>query len=153
MMILSASGQFEVSENGTSVVSGIVHVLSKPESQRMNPSLIPDYNEPQEMTTRDIYKELRLRGYQYAGLFRGIKSASITGREAMIEWTNNYCTFLDNMLQLSMISIDTRGLYVPTGIKKIVIDVKHHMNVHRQMSEEKCKSRSTLIVNQTFYCE
>lgn len=121
------------------MVSGIVHALSHPARERIDPALIPNANESQEMTSKDIYKEFRLRGYHYSGLFRGIKSSSITGKEAMINWSNNYVAFMDNMLQLSLISTDTRGLFVPTGIKKIVIDVKHHMNELREMPEEKCE--------------
>lgn len=121
-------------------MSGAIHALSHPERERIDPNIIPDYNEPQVMTTKDIYKEFRLRGYQYSGLFRGIKTSSVTGKEAMIKWSNNYTAFLDNMLQLGLISTDTRNLFIPTGIKKIVIDVDHHKNELQEMTEEKCNN-------------
>lgn len=126
-------------ESGVAVVSGFVRALSNPAREKIDPLFVQNANEPQVMTTKDIYKEFRLRGYHYSGLFRGLESSSVTGKEAFIKWSNNYVAFMDNMLQLSLISTDTRGLFVPTGIKKIVIDVKHHMNELRQMSEEKSK--------------
>lgn len=134
-------------ESGACVVSGVVRALSNPTQQRINPAFIPCANEPQVMTTKDVYKELKLRGYHYTGLFRGIKTCSVTGKEASINWSNNYVAFMDNMLQLSLISTDTRGLYVPTGIKRIVIDVKHHMNELRKMGEEKCKKKIVKVCN------
>lgn len=97
-------------------------------------------NEEEVMTTKDIYKELKLRGYQYANLFRGLKSSSITGKQGHIAWTSNWVTFLDNMLQIKILGIDTRNLYVPTEIQKLVIDTKLHAEcIHNITSKEKCK--------------
>lgn len=36
---------------------------------------------------------------------------------------------MDNMLQMQIIREDTRGLFVPTSIQKLVIDVKKHVQV------------------------
>ncbi|XP_011707051.1 PREDICTED: fatty acid synthase-like, partial [Wasmannia auropunctata] len=80
----------------------------------------------EHMTTRDIYKELKLRGYQYSGLFRGLKSASISGKNGHIIWRNNWVTFMDNMLQMYIIGCDTRDLYVSTSIQKLVINPELH---------------------------
>jgi len=78
------------------------------------------------MTARDIYKELKLRGYQYSGWFRGLKSASISGSQGQIIWKNNWVTFMDTMLQMLIIGYDTRDLYVPTSIQKLVINPMLH---------------------------
>ena len=80
------------------------------------------------MKTRDIYKELKLRGYQYNGVFRSLKNATTDGTKGTILWKNNWVAFMDNMLQIKIISGDTRGLFVPTGIAKLVIDPKSHIN-------------------------
>lgn len=84
-------------------------------------------NEKEVMKMKDIYKEFRLRGYQYTGLFRGLKSSSTTGKQGHITWTYDWLTFLDNMLQMKILGIDTRSLYVPTKIQKLVIDTKLHV--------------------------
>lgn len=92
------------------------------------------------MTTKDIYKELKLRGYQYTNWFRGIKSLSTTGKQGHIAWTKNWVTFMDYMLQVNILGIDMRNLYVPTEIQKLVIDTKLHAQyIQNITSEEKCK--------------
>jgi len=59
------------------VVTGKVHATSNPKQELIPNSLLPEDDEEEEhMTARDIYKELKLRGYQY--WFRGLKSASIS---------------------------------------------------------------------------
>ena len=80
------------------------------------------------MSTRDIYKELRLRGYHYSGMFRSLKSATIDGTKGTILWKNNWVTFMDNMLQMQILGSDTRGLFVPTAIAKLIIDTKSHLS-------------------------
>lgn len=35
---------------------------------------------------------------------------------------------MDNMLQLQILLTDTRSLYVPTGIEKLIIDPQLHLN-------------------------
>lgn len=80
------------------------------------------------MTSRDVYKELRLRGYHYTGLFRGIKSVSLDGSKGHISWYSNWVAFMDNMLQMQILGEDNRGLFVPTSIKKMVIDTKAHLS-------------------------
>lgn len=87
------------------------------------------------MTSKDIYKELRLRGYQYSGLFRGIKSASTDGKRGHINWQANWVTFMDCMLQMKILTIDSRSLYVPTRIDKLVIDPQLHMQMIRENPE------------------
>lgn len=83
----------------------------------------------QQMTTKDVYQELRLRGYQYSGLFYGIKSCDLQGTAGQITWSNNWVAFMDNMLQMKILGTDTRGLFVPTGISKMVIDCKRHLSL------------------------
>ncbi|XP_011705711.1 PREDICTED: fatty acid synthase-like, partial [Wasmannia auropunctata] len=110
-------GKFEIMEGDSVVVTGIVHETSNLEQEMIPTDQLPNNNDEEEhMSARDIYKELKLRGYQYSGLFRGLKSASISGKNGHIIWTNNWVTFVDNMLQMRIIGYDTRDLYVPTSI-------------------------------------
>lgn len=92
------------------------------------------------MDTKDIYKELRLRGYQYSGLFRSLKSASVTGKNGHITWTGNWVAFMDNMLQMMILRHNSRSLFVPTKIRKFIIDPKYHVQVFENLPiEERCK--------------
>ena len=127
-MYFAGSGSFEVVHGGTAVVSGFVRMTTKPEKEKMYSELSIDDNEKEELTSDDIYKELRLRGYQYSGLFRSIKRCTLSGSRGHIAWYNNWVAFMDNMLQFTLLSSDTRGLFVPTGIEKLVIDTKSHLS-------------------------
>lgn len=118
-------------------MTGFIRATQNPADERINPDLTPKLEMEEDMQTRDVYKELRLRGYQYSGLFRSIKSASIKGEKGHIAWANNWVAFMDNMLQMQILGSDTRGLFVPTGIQKLVIDTKVHLNQIRAMGEEK----------------
>jgi fatty acid synthase len=78
--ITPVSGQFEVSESDGLVVSGRIYVPNSPVLE------VPVYEnrslkeeEVIHLTTSDIYKELRLRGYDYGGMFQGILSATNKG--------------------------------------------------------------------------
>jgi len=91
------------------------------------------------MNIKDIYKELKLRGYQYTDTFRGLRSASITGKNGHIAWTDNWVTFIDNMLQIMILGQNSRSLFVPTRIRKAVIDPKSHKKYIEKLSNEKTR--------------
>jgi fatty acid synthase len=81
VMVQKGSGKFEVVEGHTAIVSGSVH---QPEdiSREMAPMEPPKPvhgDDLLELTSRDIYKELRLRGYNYQGIFRSLVSADNLG--------------------------------------------------------------------------
>ncbi|XP_067207658.1 fatty acid synthase-like isoform X2 [Linepithema humile] len=121
--IQKESGKFEVTEGDSIVVTGVVHAVSNAEQEMVpNDLLLVDTDEKEHMTSRDIYKELRLRGYQYSGAFCGLNSATISGSKGHITWIGNWVTFMDNMLQMCIIGKDTRDLYIPTSIEKLVIN-------------------------------
>ncbi|KAJ3652425.1 hypothetical protein Zmor_018392 [Zophobas morio] len=68
----------------------------------------------------DIYREFYLRGYNYSGLFKSIERCNPEASVGLIKWE-------DNLL-----------LFVPIGIKKIIIDpLKHADIVNQQNSEER----------------
>ncbi|KAK0096040.1 hypothetical protein PV326_006670, partial [Microctonus aethiopoides] len=135
VVIQKGTGRFEIVEGGVAVVTGYVQSTSKPHVEKMNPPLIKN-NEEEEMTNKDFYKELRLRGYNYDGLFKGIKSATTSGSRGTIAWANNWVAFMDNMLQLQILGMDSRSLCVPTAIQKLVIDTKMHLNRIRAMPDD-----------------
>jgi fatty acid synthase len=80
-MVQKGSGKFEVVEGGAAIVSGSVYLptdISR-EIVPMEPPKPVNDDELLELTTRDIYKELRLRGYNYQGFFRSLVSADNLG--------------------------------------------------------------------------
>lgn len=116
------SGKFEVCEEDSIVMTGELSTEVDPKQKTASFDLLPDNKEEEHMNTQDIYKEFKLRGYQYSGAFRGLISASITGNKGHVVWTNNWVTFMDTLLQLNIFGKDTKSLYVSTSIRKIVID-------------------------------
>lgn len=130
------SGKFEISEGSTTVVSGTIRKTSNPSQEMISPQFLEEVDDEEALTTKDIYKELKLRGYEYTGLFRAIKTASIKGTSGRISWKKNWAAFMDNMLQMKLLGIDTRALYVPTAIRKLVIDVKSHNDKVRNFTED-----------------
>ncbi|GLH14323.1 Uncharacterized protein GBIM_18680, partial [Gryllus bimaculatus] len=71
-----------------------------------------------DMGAKHVYKCMRLRGYNYQGLFRCIHSASSDGTGALIRWSN-WISFLDGILQVQILAKDSTQLYVPTSIQKL----------------------------------
>ncbi|KAK0083564.1 hypothetical protein PV325_008602 [Microctonus aethiopoides] len=136
VMIQKGTGRFEVGEGGEAVATGRIHFTQNPSTEKINPSL-PDDDGTEQIASRDFYKELTLRGYQYEGLFKGIKCSTINGSRGRLEWTNNWVAFMENMLQMQIFGIDSRNLVVPTGIQKLIIDTEEHYEQICSMSDTK----------------
>lgn len=83
--IMEATGDFEIIESGGLVATGKILVATDSVSLvRDMPFKEHDVGSSGdsldlELTCADIYKELRLRGYDYGPTFQGILSASSTG--------------------------------------------------------------------------
>lgn len=124
--ILEGSGDFTVCEGGAVLVSGKVRLpedaaaerlpLEEPAAAADEPGLLP-------LAADDIYKELRLRGYNYAGAFRGIRGTDARGMHGELEWTGNWVSFMDTILQFGIVGdVQQRELYLPTRVQRVVID-------------------------------
>lgn len=98
------SGQFEITENGITVVSGVVREVESSDSAANECSNVEQFDgNCAVLEKKDFYKELRLRGYHYQHLFQGIEKASCNGRQALIKWHDNWPAFLDSMLQVNAV--------------------------------------------------
>ncbi|KAL1501269.1 hypothetical protein ABEB36_006624 [Hypothenemus hampei] len=134
---INRSGEFEVVESNVAVVTGRIKYVLKDELTDI--PLPTDISKSKEtsMTSKDIYKELRIRGYNYKGKFRGIQECDASVQMGKIKWDANWITFIDNMLQLKIIQEDTRLLYVPTGIHRLYINAKKHTEYVTSFNDEK----------------
>src|SRR5437868_1794539 len=75
----------------------------------------------------DIYKELRIMGYDYSGEFRGLKNIRTNDFQhfrGVSEWKGNIVPYLDSLLQSMILSTPFRKLMVPVMLKSIKIDPK-----------------------------
>jgi fatty acid synthase len=79
------------------------------------------------LDSNDIYKELRIRGYDYGPKFRRIQDLRIEDSEKVygnIEWTGNMIPFMDALLQSQAIALPFRKLFVPVMISSLRCDPK-----------------------------
>ncbi|XP_044732180.1 fatty acid synthase-like [Chrysoperla carnea] len=139
MMIQKGTGNFEILESDSVVVTGRLKRLPHNSKELLKlPEVKPIVNDTDKLplNSRDIYKELRLRGYNYQNEFKGIISTDNSGFVGQIQWKPNMWTaFMDNMLQLQILQEDARYLYVPTSIRKLTIYPHEHFQ-HIQEHED-----------------
>lgn len=87
IMVQKGSGNFEVVEGGAAIVTGRIYVPENIDKECVNMPPLKDTESKPDMLplgSRDVYKELRLRGYNYKGLFRGITQANNEGKNFYI---------------------------------------------------------------------
>ncbi|XP_006869546.1 PREDICTED: fatty acid synthase [Chrysochloris asiatica] len=136
--LLEASCAFEVSENGNLIVSGKVQRWEDPDPKIFdNRDGLPpaDPKATFHLAQGDVYKELRLRGYDYGPHFQGILETNLEGTTGKLLWMDNWVTFLDTMLQMSILGSTQRSLRLPTRIGAIHIDPTTHQQRLRDQAQ------------------
>ena len=79
------------------------------------------------LTKDDIYKDLRVRGYDYSGEFQKLRQIRTNDFKTLLgecEWDGNVVSFLDNLLQAQLLALPSRKLMIPVVIKHMRIDPK-----------------------------
>nr|XP_027196308.1 fatty acid synthase-like [Dermatophagoides pteronyssinus] len=119
--LMESNGEFTICENNMIVVSGKIQL---PEGSPVKLQEILD-EKPKVQTIRlagkEVYKELRLRGYDYGHNFQGIIDAD--SNEGRLKFSN-WVVLADNMLQLGILSKNNRGLYLPVRFQSVRCDPK-----------------------------
>ncbi|VAW64320.1 Malonyl CoA-acyl carrier protein transacylase [hydrothermal vent metagenome] len=118
---LPTTHQFEVVERDDLVASG--HVTFGDEIV-LPDVYLPEKNDKDKavfMDAADVYKELRLRGYNYGPAFRALNKVSTDGCYIDINWDNNWVTYMDCLLQASVVRFE-RNTIMPTYIRRMTID-------------------------------
>lgn len=132
VMIHRGTGAFEISEASSPVVTGTIKVLETVKFSEMFP--VDGPSDTVVLDTRNFYKELRLRGYHYKDEFRSVVQARSDGSGGQIQWSLNFATFMDCMLQLNILALDTRNLMIPIGIERIQINTNLHYQIAKQIN-------------------
>ncbi|XP_059181217.1 LOW QUALITY PROTEIN: fatty acid synthase [Centropristis striata] len=140
--LMPATSKFEVSENGNLTVSGKVCVLEDAAldafHSQINNQPVSDHCDPKlKLTAHDVYKELRLRGYDYGKSFQGILESNNTGDSGKLQWSGNWVSFLDTMLQMIVVGLSGRSLRLPTRIRSMCVDPALHLDKVSRCPEEK----------------
>lgn len=133
-MIHYGNGSFEVSEGTTSIVTGRIFAVEKPTALTKLPTAPPSAYPL--LHQEDFYKELRIRGYHYSNAFQSVRSASSEGHFGHIAWDQNWVSFMDCILQIVILSKDTRSLLLPTRIQQLRINPSDHMAQFEQLDPE-----------------
>ncbi|KMQ84683.1 fatty acid synthase, partial [Lasius niger] len=126
--ILERTGDFVVHEAGTVVFSGNIRAAERIDKDRLDLLSLPIPPVEKELlllNIDDIYKELRLRGYEYNGIFKGIKSCDSNFNIGEIHWFNEWSSYIDNMFQLKLLASD-RELVYASKIRYAAIDPVSH---------------------------
>ncbi|XP_055640185.1 fatty acid synthase-like [Toxorhynchites rutilus septentrionalis] len=134
VMLQKVSGRFEIMDGTTPLVVGYARQLEDSFTG------FPPCEKRESQTTlltKDFYKELRLRGYHYNGLFKSVLEAANDGSSAKIEWKGNWVPFLDSVLQIGIIAVDSRSLMVPTAIESLTIYPQQHLSLMSRDAEER----------------
>ncbi|XP_071781118.1 fatty acid synthase [Centroberyx gerrardi] len=140
--LMPATNKFEVSENGNLAVSGKVSILEDAaldsfHAQMGKPVAKDDGDPKMKLTAHDIYKELRLRGYDYGKTFQGILESNNAGDSGKLQWSGNWVTFLDTMLQMIVVGLSGRSLRLPTRIRSVCVDPALHLEKVSEYAEGK----------------
>ncbi|KAL7036629.1 hypothetical protein ACKWTF_008882 [Chironomus riparius] len=132
IVVQPGTGRFEISEGNTALVTGIVRLHDQVELANIK----TNRESKKILATSDFYKELRLRGYHYSGLFKSVLESSYDGTYGCVKWTDNWIPFLDCLLQIQIVAKDTRSLFIPTSIQRMVIDPTKHFTSDTNQKEE-----------------
>ncbi|XP_033150589.1 fatty acid synthase [Drosophila busckii] len=123
------TGKFEICESGSLAVSGKITIPENIDNEELLLDPPIESTVAQQLATSDVYKELRLRGYDYGGIFRGILSSDTVASAGNLKWEDNWISFMDTMLQFSILSKNLRELYLPTRIERAVINPLKQMQL------------------------
>ena len=137
--IFEGTGAFEICESGSSAVTGKIRIPENIEKEQLDLPVPVLSNEPDllELKTNDVYKDLRLRGYDYSGVFQGIKSSDNRGVCGNLDWSDNWISFMDTMLQFAILGKDTRDLFLPTRLQYAAINPALHLQTVEKLQEDK----------------
>ncbi|KAK8774421.1 hypothetical protein V5799_011044 [Amblyomma americanum] len=135
--MMPVSGEFEVCEDRAVVARGRIRVAEKGEKLLdKDPPGAPEEAVAYDLNSEGIYKELKLRGYEHCGAFRGILKADLQNPYAKLKWDDNWVTFLASMLQLFTLGHPLRSFLQLVRIQSCRIDPEAHIQALGKVKEE-----------------
>lgn len=124
--LMETSGDFSVSEGGAVIVTGKIFADEDPlHLQHMLKSDSaggPMYEEEIILSHKELYKEMRVRGYDYGPNFQGLHELSLNAHRGKIAYNEKWVCFADALLQLCIMSLKTRAYYLPVRFQSIRCD-------------------------------
>nr|QNL15121.1 fatty acid synthase 1 [Meteorus pulchricornis] len=138
--IFDGTGDFEICEGGSPAVTGKIRSSENIGKDQLSfeQQTISEYENECDilnLNTSDIYKDLRLRGYDYSGIFQGIVRSNNRGIIGELAWTDDWISFMDTMLQFSILGKDTKDLYLPTKLQYAAINPMGHLEMAQNLDD------------------
>lgn len=126
---MKGGAHFVIMESGTITTTGLVRVPENAANFLRHQGVLDAVQEFEgkechlELKNKDIYKEFRLRGYDYGPEFQVVEHLRVIGDKACATVNfKNWVTFLDGMIQMAVIGRPIRGLYLPVRLNTFRID-------------------------------
>ncbi|XP_022827106.1 fatty acid synthase-like [Spodoptera litura] len=116
------SNKFEVSQNDIRIASGIVSGV-KVVKYNQDPEIMANDEKEIILNSEDVYNIFRSRGYSYRDQFKSIESSTLDHKKAFVQWSGEWVTFLDSLIQLTTLSRNHEGISTPKFIRKIRISI------------------------------
>ena len=128
-MLFQNLGDFVILENGNTTCVGKIrssdeYILNV--QNLINESPKEQYFES-EIEMNDIYKDLKIMGYDYGPNFRGLRRIMTNDFDTFhgqVQWEGNWVTFMDSLLQTMAVVMPFRKMMVPVMIKQLRCDPK-----------------------------
>ncbi|KAF7488070.1 Fatty acid synthase [Sarcoptes scabiei] len=144
--LLQGNGEFIVFESNNVVCTGRAFVMENEDGLEIQDSIDVaveedrkqrDSSEFDYLVTREIYKELRIRGYDYGPKFQGLVEARSDGCIGKVKWDGHFISFMDCVLHISLVALPLRALFVPVGFDSVRIDPKVLFGEIERVKQEK----------------
>jgi len=116
---LAATRRFEIVYDNELVASGTAVAGAEVTWPTLSKPSAP--SDTLTLAAADIYKELRLRGYQYGSAFQGLRAASANAKQFQVAWNGNWVTYLDALIQGPTLA-QPRVTAVPTYVRRFTLD-------------------------------
>ena len=73
-----------------------------------------------------------LNSWKKGNIILFIPSSGVSGK---LQWQGNWISFMDTMLQFSILGQSTRELYLPTRLQRAIINPKKHKQFVENLAE------------------
>ncbi|XP_031618486.1 fatty acid synthase-like [Contarinia nasturtii] len=130
--------RFEISEGDSLAVSGKIYIPEDIELEQLTlkPPELDKSKLGLPLKRNDIYKELRLRGYDFGDKFRGLIESDSSGTIGKLQWQNNWVTFIDAAMQFCGLG-KNRKMALPTRIERVIINPSKHFEMLERLKQHK----------------
>lgn len=125
-MIQKGSGDFEILAGNEIIVTGRLTFPNSADKYMIDPIKVETSANDVRLSGADVYNEFQHRGHKYSGMYKSIKSLTISENGSIIEVnpTNKWMVILEAMIQQHLFQDGERcqEIYVPKNIHKIVVN-------------------------------